>query len=117
MSNYKFNCNKKVKKPFHEFQYPAGEYCNLLLDDFFNYVERKFDKIKIIKAFDKPKDMDVKKMSYFLALCQIEWDRYCFGHSLPGESSKLLKSKLIEQWAKMGKRNLALNVSSRSNVN
>lgn len=116
MSNKKYNCNKKVKKPFHEFQYQPGEYCELLLSDFFNFVERKFDKIKIIKIFDKPAEMNLDEMSTFFALCRIEWDRYCLGHSLPGESERLLISKLIDQWVEKGKEKLVQSVLSKSNV-
>lgn len=117
MSNKRYNCNKKVKKPFHEFQYSAGEYCNLLLDDCFNYAEGKYGEIRIIKGFDKPAEMNIDKLSLFLTSCIIEWDRYCYGHSLPGESRKLFESRLIKQWVDMGKGKQVLDALSRNNAN
>lgn len=115
MSNKRFNFVSKAKSPYHEFQLPAGKYSDILVSDFFNFVDGKVGELRIVKVTNSPNKMEIDAMSDFLSACQIEWERYCLGHSLPGESNRLLKSKIAKQW-KIRKNSLERSVPSRNSV-
>ena len=115
MSNKRFNVVRKERTPYHDFQLSPGKYSDILVSDFFSFVDGNADKTRIVKVTNTPSNMGVNEMSDFLAACQVEWDRYCLWHSLPGESNRLLKSKIAKQW-KIRKDSLERKESSKSSA-
>lgn len=115
MSNKRFNIVPRVKTPYHEFQLSPGEYSDILVSDFFNFVDGNKDELRVVRVDDIPLKMGLCEMSDFLVACQVEWERYCLGHSLPGESNRLLKSKIAKQW-KIRKNSLERNELLKSSV-
>ena len=104
MSNKHFNNNKKVIAG-HEFQRSPGKYCDVLVNDFFNFTEGKYDEMVVLKV-DKLKSVigDKYQMADVLSAGDSAWKRYYEWYGLPRECRKLFINKVKKQWEKLGKR-------------
>lgn len=113
MSNSKFNNNKKVTPVGHEFQLSPGQYSDVLVNDFFSFVEGKYDDMKVIRV-DKQKSNigDIKQMSKVLHAGDTAWKEYCNWYGLPSECRKLYINKIKKQWEKAGNKEKTLQLSN-----
>lgn len=99
MSNKKFNNNVRKPEAYHELQLSPGEYCNVLVNDFFAVVDGRYDDLRIIVIKDKiPENPTLEQMATVMAACVKKWRTYCAWYNLPGESTKLFTKKVVKRW-------------------
>ncbi len=74
--------------------------CQMLVDDFFAYINGQIDMIKLIDVRDliAPMPPTDKMIGEALSRCQQAWLHYCSLYKLPGESHRMLKKRIRKKW-------------------
>lgn len=77
-----------------------GEHCDLLVADFYNYVEGQYDKVMLIDIRDvrdeeKPSMDGMRKV---MSRCDRAWRSYCRLARLSGESYGLYLKRVRKEW-------------------
>lgn len=89
--------------------------CQELMDSFFAFVDGDWDKVEFIviddiKADGLPDAEQIGKALYRLNRC---WIHRCQNLGLPGESQKLLITKIKKRWIKLQKEGVRRQIPTK----
>lgn len=84
-----------------------GKHCQSLVDDFFNFVDGKVDKVTIIteiRDISEPMPPKIEQTRKMLARCNKVWKEYCKFMLLPRESNVLFINRVKKKWLTLEKQ-------------
>lgn len=78
-----------------------GNYCQQLINDFFNFAEGNLAEIRVITEFrdiSEPMPPKPEQLGKMLARLNRVWEDYCDTVRLPRESKTLFMNKVKKRW-------------------
>lgn len=80
----------------------VGEYCQMVLDDFFNFCDGKQELVKLVVVSDikEPMPPDFEQIKKMFGRCKRVWSDYCDFVRLPRECKQLFVTKAKAEWHK-----------------